>query len=146
MRDEDEDQPGPERQGYFLRFSYVFRTMRLFEPLKPAFSFHYVLIVPLDILRLSKPLFRLLGIDLGNVLEEHRGVFELFSEDRQPFFFKVCPAPKHQPDSLLLSAVTDDRISVEEPDRMCVPDLVFGFRECSVYRPSQQITDRSVTR
>src|SRR5690606_14743692 len=76
-----------------------------------------------------------------HVAVEDRGVPELLADNVQPGLPEIRPTPEHQPDARLLAAVADDRIALQEPHRMPVPDLVFGFRQVAVDLAREQLAD-----
>jgi hypothetical protein len=86
-----------------------------------------VLVVPLDISRFSQPTPKFLGANLIDSSVSSLSGFET------PFLFqslllKGLTTPEEQAYAILELAVPDNRVPIEEPDRMGVPYLVLPLR------------------
>ncbi len=71
-------------------------SSRLFDSLESPFALHDVLVIPLDLLGFLEPSSQMGLFDLGDVVVEHRRVFELLSDNVEPFLVEVGTTPEHQ--------------------------------------------------
>ena len=93
------------------------------EALKSPFSLDNVLVVPLNLGGFLKPAVQVFGLNLVRVRVKNGGILKLSAEHIQSRFFKVCAAPKHQANAAFLLAEADDRIAVQKPNGMTMPNL-----------------------
>src|SRR5690606_12944583 len=100
-----------------------------------------VAVVPLDLARLAEPAAQGRHVDVPGLAVEHRGVPELAAGHVEPGLAEIGPAPEHQADALLLPAVTDDGVALQEPDRMAVPDPVLRAGQVAVDLARQQVAE-----
>ena len=112
-----------------------------FQSDQPPLSLVNIRIVPLNISSLLKPAPQIAGTDLTYIRISNRGIFELACSDFQLRFIKISAAPEHQPDAMLELAVAHDWITFQKPDRMTVPDFVFGFGQMPANFKGQPVTE-----
>ena len=66
-------------------------------------------------------------VDFVHRIIKNRGIFEFFSYNIQITFFKISTTPKHKSYSFFLFAVANNWVAFQKPNRMSVPDFIFGF-------------------
>src|SRR5262245_31724667 len=93
------------------------RFTALLQPLQPALALHDVLVVPLDVDRLLEPALEIHRRDLIRRGVAGAGGLEA-ALGSQTGLVERATAPEHQADAVFQSVVTDDRIAIQEPDRM----------------------------
>src|SRR5262249_11327051 len=98
-------------------------TPPLLQSLESPLSTGEVLIVPLDVSRLSQPTSKFFSVDLfGSSVSSFSGFEGPFL--CQSLLLKRLTAPEKQAYAVLKLAVPDNRVPIQEPDRMGVPYLV----------------------
>lgn len=113
----------------------------LFESFKLSFSFHDIAVVPLDITGFLEPSSEICDYDFVHVVIELWCIFEFTSSDIETVFIETCSTPEHESYSFFLFAVSDDRIVLEEPDWMLMPDFSSSFWKWMNYLFSESFTD-----
>ena len=118
----------------------VCRTWGLLQSLEFALSFHDVLVVPLDLDRLFEPPFEIFGSDLivGGV--------SCFGGLKTPFGLQTrlvegLAAPEQEADAIFELVVADNRIALQEPHGVPVPDLVLGVRQMLIDGLGEGVAD-----
>src|SRR5688572_12322071 len=76
------------------------------EPFQNPLSFHDIFVIPLNGFCLSEPSLQFFLVNLARFVIKDRGVLEFCASDAQTVLFKIRSAPKHQPDTSVLPAVT----------------------------------------
>jgi hypothetical protein len=117
----------------------------LFQPFQLPLATDDVLVVPLNISSLYQPSLQILYVDLVSGSVASFGGFER-AFLLQPVFLKGPTAPEEEADTILQFAVPNNRISIQKPNRMGVPDLVFCLGQNLVDLPSQKIADLLIIR
>ena len=116
---------------------------RLFQPLEPSLAANQALVVPLDVPGLAEPALQVLPVDLVGGGEPDFGSLE------RAFFLQALlaerlPAPEQKAYAAFQLAVSDDRIAVQEPDRVRAPYLVSASgRSLSISWASRSQISRS---
>ena len=123
-------------------FAWLYGLLQSFELSLPL---HDVRIVPLDIPRESEPTSEFIGVDLRESIIKSRCILEFATSDIESIFCEVSTTPEYESHPTLFSTISDDRIAVEEPDRMSVPDFACCIREYSLYLRSESFADSSVS-
>src|SRR5690606_9185968 len=116
-------------------------SVQLFEPFQTSFSFHDVFIVPLYLPRYFQPTHKVIDIDLPYLGIENGGILEFFPFCGQFIFSEACPAPKYQAQAFFLFAVAHNRVSVQKPNGVSMPDFVLRFRQFAINGGGKNITD-----
>src|SRR5690606_29133332 len=115
------------------------------QALQHASALHDILVVPLNQAGLLEPALERSHVDLLYPRKAHLCGFEL------AFRFEVrllerLPAPKHQIDAALAFGVTHDRIPVEKPNRVRMPDFALRLREALADFSGKQVADLLLVR
>jgi hypothetical protein len=115
----------------------------LLQSLEFALALHDVLIVPLDVDRLLEPPLEILGRDL--IVRGVPGFCSLETAFRiKTRLVEGLAAPEQEADAVFELAVANNRVSVQEPHGVPVPDLVGGVRQVSIDGLSEGVADALV--
>jgi hypothetical protein len=69
----------------------------------------------------------------------------VFANGGQADFVKRLPTPEQQLRMVFELAIADDRISIDEPDGVPVPDFAAGLRQMLFNCIQQELADLSIT-
>src|SRR5262249_39911318 len=115
----------------------------LLQSLQLPLALHDVLVVPLDLDRLFEPPLEIFGGDLTvSGVPGFSGLETPFG--RKTRLVERLAAPEHQSDAVLELAVADNRISVQEPHRVTVPDFALCVRQVSIDGPGEGVANALV--
>lgn len=103
-----------------------------------------ILVVPLDGFCFRQPTLEVFDLHVVNAGVSRLGGFKA-ALGLQAGLIETLTAPEHQPHTVFHLAVTDNRIAIQEPYRMTMPDLAFRAGQIVVDLFGQQRTYLSVS-
>lgn len=110
------------------------------QPLQPPLPLDQVAVIPLDVAGFCQPAAQVRVVDLVSRRVPSLGGFEA-ALDLQLEFIEALPAPEQETDASFEFAVPDNRVAIQKPYGMGVPDLPLSLGQLSVDDGGQQVAD-----
>ena len=119
------------------------RIAGLLQSLEFALALHDVLVIPLDLDRLLEPPLEIPGRDLiVRSIPGFGGLETAFGLKTR--LVEGLAAPEQEADAVFELVVADDRVAVQEPHRVPVPDLALRIGQVLIDGPGEGVSDAPV--